>query len=232
MKYLVIGLGIYGSNLARNLTAMGNEVIGADRNESAVDQVKDYVSTVYRVDTTDETQLGVLPLKSVDLVIVAIGENFGASVRTVALLKKLAVKHIYARAIDPLHRSILECFDIDRILTPEQRAASDLTMEMLLGSQVETLSVNPETVIVKFSAPEYFVGDSYTELNLLDKLGIKLLAATRSSVHVNIIGVKVKQPSLLDTSDTDLKVEAGDIFTCIATRKAFRDLMQKASNPS
>ncbi len=227
MKVLIIGLGIYGSNLARDLSAMGNEVIGADSSEVAVDQVKDFVSTVYRLDTTDETQMGVLPIKSVDLVIVAIGENFGASVRTVAILKQLGVQHIYARAIDPLHRSILECFDIDRILTPEQRAASDLTMEMVMGSKVETLSIDADRVIVKFTAPEYFVGESYANLRLLEQLDIRLIAATRPTDHVNVLGVKVKQAQPLDLGDENLQVEPGDVVTCLGTRKSFRDLMKR-----
>ena len=52
-----------------------------------VEAIKDYISTAYIIDSTDEISLSVLPLKNVDLVIVAIGENFGASIRTVALLK-------------------------------------------------------------------------------------------------------------------------------------------------
>ena len=88
MRYLIIGLGIYGENLARDLTAMGHEVIGADRSQSHVEALKEYISTVYLIDSTEESQLSVLPLRNVDLVIVAIGENFGASIKTVALLKK------------------------------------------------------------------------------------------------------------------------------------------------
>ena len=117
MKFLIIGLGIYGSNLALDLASLGHEVIGADNRQSNIEAIKDYISTVYHVDSTEESALSVLPLKNVDLVIVAIGENFGASVKTVALLKKMGVKHIYARAIDKLHESILEGFNIDRILT-------------------------------------------------------------------------------------------------------------------
>ena len=54
MRYLIIGLGIYGSNLARDLTDMGHEVIGADNKKSNVDAIKDYISTVYLLDATDE----------------------------------------------------------------------------------------------------------------------------------------------------------------------------------
>ena len=59
------------------------------------------------------------------MVIVAIGENFGASVRVVALLKQKKVKHIFARAIDSVHKAILEAFAIDKVLTPEKDAARE-----------------------------------------------------------------------------------------------------------
>lgn len=81
MRYLIIGLGIYGTNLARDLTDLGNEVIGADVRSTNVEAIKDYISTAYTIDSTDPAALAVLPLKNVDLVIVAIGENFGASVK-------------------------------------------------------------------------------------------------------------------------------------------------------
>lgn len=123
MKYLIIGLGHYGATLAMELTAMGHEVVGADGNGLHVDSVKDRMAASFALDATDEMALSVLPLKSVDAVIVAIGDNFGASVRIVSLLKKLKVKRIYARAVDEVHKGVLEAFSIDRILTPEQDAA-------------------------------------------------------------------------------------------------------------
>lgn len=59
MRYLIIGLGIYGTNLAKDLTDMGNEVIGADINATIVAAIKDYISTAYIIDSTDESAIGV-----------------------------------------------------------------------------------------------------------------------------------------------------------------------------
>jgi N utilization substance protein A len=105
MKYIIIGLGNYGGVLAEELSVLGHEVIGVDTNEHRVDVLKDKIATSFIIDATDEQSLSVLPLKDVDVVIVAIGENFGASVRVVALLKKKGVKHIYARAVDDVHKT-------------------------------------------------------------------------------------------------------------------------------
>ena len=94
MKYIIIGLGNYGHVLAEELSALGHEVIGADISAGRVDSLKDKIATAFVIDATDEQALSVLPLNSVDVVIVAIGENFGASIRVVALLKQKKVKRI------------------------------------------------------------------------------------------------------------------------------------------
>ncbi|MCM1449912.1 MAG: TrkA family potassium uptake protein [Clostridiales bacterium] len=230
MKYLVIGLGIYGSNLAIDLTDMGNEVVGVDIHESNVEGVKDYISTAYILDSTDEQALAVLPLKSVDSVIVAIGENFGASVKTVALLKKMGVEHIFARAIDTLHQSILEGLDVDKILTPEQRAASDFARELKLGTEIETLEISDDSYVMKFKAPSYFHGLKYTQLDLVKHYNLILVVATRSHAETNILGMKRVNNVAIDITLPDEIVREGDIFTCYGKADDYRTMMKKISH--
>ena len=224
MKYLIIGLGIYGANLAVDLTRLGHEVIGADNRQSNIDAIKNYVSTVYVIDSTEESSLNVLPLNNVDLVIVSIGENFGASIKTVALLKKMGVKHIYARAIDKIHESILEGFNIDRIITPEQRAAADLTHEMELGTDVTSIKIDSQNYILKFKAPSFLIGTPYRDLSLEASFGLSLIAVTRLADKRNVIGVTHPEPALIDISGPDIKIEDGDELTVFGSQKSYRDL--------
>lgn len=227
MRYLIIGLGIYGSNLAIDLTNMGHEVIGADKNPSLVESIKDFISTAYIIDSTDEVSLSVLPLNNVDLVIVAIGENFGASIRTVAILKKIGVKHIYARAIDKLHESILEGFNIDRIITPEQRAASDLVNEMSLGNDTESLRLDDNHYIIKFRVPEFYVGMRYSSMDLYKDFSLQLITAMRKEETRNLLGIEHKRFTVLpDLDSPDLRIESGDMITCMGTPDDFRALFR------
>lgn len=226
MRYLIIGLGIYGTNLAIDFTKMGHEVIGADSAAEKVEAIKEYISTAYILDSTDELSLNALPLKNVDLVIVAIGENFGASVKTVALLKKAGVKNIYARAIDELHESILQGLKVNRILTPEQRAADDLTYEMGLGSHVDTLCVNKDSYVLKFVAPKYFFGMTYPDITVDRAFGLKLIAATRPMAKNNVLGIEHSAQRLIDINDSTLKVEEGDVFTCFGTSQNYRNMFR------
>ncbi|MDE6534749.1 MAG: TrkA family potassium uptake protein [Muribaculaceae bacterium] len=227
MRYLIIGLGIYGSNLAKDLTDMGHEVIGADRSATIVDAIKEYISTAYILDSTDEAALSGLPLTGVDLVIVAIGENFGASIKTVAILKKLGVKHIYARAADDLHYAILEGLQIDRIITPEQRAARDLSMEMALGHQARVMNVAPEIYTMRFETPDIFVGSAYTRLQLDKEFGLQLIAAFRPADKKNLLGVSSKNLDPIDL--TQAEVTPGDILLCYGPRQSFLKLMAHCS---
>lgn len=226
MRYLIIGLGIYGSNLAIDLSNMGHEVIGADINATLVESIKDYISTAYIIDSTDEVSLSVLPLKNVDLVIVAIGENFGASIRTVAILKKIGVEHIYARAIDKLHESILEGFNIDRILTPEQRAASDLVNEMGLGHEIESLRIDDDYYVLKFKVPDFFIGIKYSSLNLEKEFGMKLISVTRQTESRNMLGIARSHYEQLDITTPDLRVEKNDTFTCYGTSREYEAMFK------
>ncbi len=225
MRYLIIGLGIYGTNLAKDLTDLGHEVIGADIKAPNVDAIKDYIATAYIIDSTEESAIGVLPLKNVDLVIVTIGENFGASIKTVALLRKMGVRNIYARAIDELHRAILEGLQVKRILNPEQRAAHDLVNEMELGTGVEILRVDRDTLVMRFAAPEYFASMRYSSLTADALMGLRLIAASRPKNATNLLGIKAQETVAINLSaNNDEAVQQGDIFTCIGTMENYKAL--------
>ena len=235
MRYLIIGLGIYGTNLAKDLTDLGHEVIGADINSHRVDAIKDYIATAYIIDSTEEAAISVLPLKNVDLVVVAIGENFGASIKTVAILKKMGVSKIFARAIDSLHRAILEGLHVQRILNPEQYAAFALSNEMQLGSSVEILHIDHDTSIMRFEAPALFHSMPYSRIDTKALFGLRLIAASRPGSVTNLLGISATRYLPLDISDSTADstsagstsaelVAPGDVFTCIGSADAYRAL--------
>ncbi len=225
MRYLIIGLGIYGTNLAIDLTAMGHEVIGADINAMTIDSIKDKIASVYTLDATEESALAVLPLKAVDLVIVTIGENFGASIKTVALLRKLGVKALYARAVDEIHQTILEGFKVERILIPEQRAARELTRELAIGPQIDALRIDTETYILKFKVPEMFVGLSLADTGIESRYGMKIITMSRPATRRNLIGITTDIQQIMPDLSPDTVLEADDVITVMATQKQFNTML-------
>lgn len=222
MKYIIIGLGNYGHVLAEELSALGHEVIGADITESRVDSIKDKVATAFVIDATDELSLAVLPLNSVDVVIVAIGENFGASIRVVALLKQKKVQHIYARAIDMVHRSVLEAFNLEKILTPEEDAARSLVQLLDFGTNMEAFSVDSEYYVVKFSVPEKFIGYFVNELNLDEEFHLKLIGLKRANKIENCLGISLTEHSIVNELPENDKIQEGDELVCYGKYRDFQ----------
>ena len=204
MKYIIIGLGNYGHVLAEELSALGHEIIGADISESRVDSIKDKVATAFVIDATDEQSLSVLPLNSVDIVIVAIGENFGASIRVVALLKQKKVPRIFARAIDAVHKAVLEAFDLERILTPEEDAARSLVQLLDFGTNMEGFRIDQDYYVVKFTVPKKFVG------------------LKRANKITNCLGISLTELHVKNELPENEKVEEGDELVCYGRYRDFQ----------
>lgn len=224
MKYIIIGLGNYGSCLSEELTSLGHEVIGVDLNEEKVDNIKDKIATAFALDASDEHSLSVLPLKEVDVVIVAVGENFGASVRIVALLKQHKVKHIYARAIDYIHKSILDAFDLEKVLIPEEDGARNLVELLEFGYKMDTFKLSDDLYIAKFTVPERFVGRTLAEISLQEEFHIKLIGVMEEKEVLNLVGISSKEHFLLDTFSKNREMEKGDIIVCCGKYSALQKL--------
>ena len=217
MKYIIIGLGNYGHVLAEELSALGHDI-----SESRVDSIKDKVATAFVIDATDEQSLSVLPLNSVDIVIVAIGENFGASIRVVALLKQKKVSRIFARAIDAVHKAVLEAFELERILTPEEDAARSLVQLLDFGTNMEGFRIDQDYYVVKFTVPEKFVGYFVNELNLDEEFHLKMIGLKRANKITNCLGISLMELHVKNELPADEKVEEGDELVCYGRYRDFQ----------
>ena len=206
MKYIIIGLGNYGHVLAEELSALGHEIIGADISESRVDSIKDKVATAFVIDATDEQSLSVLPLNSVDIVIVAIGENFGASIRVV----------------DAVHKAVLEAFDLERILTPEEDAARSLVQLLDFGTNMEGFRIDQDYYVVKFTVPEKFVGYFVNELNLDEEFHLKMIGLKRANKVTNCLGISLTELHVKNELPENEKVEEGDELVCYGRYRDFQ----------
>lgn len=223
MKYIIIGLGNYGGVLAEELSVLGNEVIGVDKNSHHVEVLKDKIATSFIMDATEEETLSALPIHDVDVVIVAIGENLGASVRVVALLKKLGAKRIMARALDSVHRMILEAFGLDRILTPEKEAARTLVRLLDLQMNVESFPISDTHYVVKFKIPTSFAGMKLNDLTLEKDFDMKIISLVRGKKTINPIGISIMEHRVANEFTENLILDENDELVCYAN---YRDFME------
>lgn len=224
MKCIVIGLGTYGKALVDELSALGHEVIAADCKANRVEIVKNSCSASFQIDACDEMALSVMPLKKVDAVIVSIGKDIGASVRVVALLKKMGIEHIYARANDSVHLNILQAFDIEKILIPEEQAAGLLVRQMDLGVLTDLFRIDDKYCVFKFRVPSRFVGRTPNDLNFYMEFRLKIIAIKKSGKVQNCLGIEYNQCPVVNVTEAETPLEANDELVCYGKESDFRAL--------
>lgn len=224
MKCVVIGLDRFGKVLAIELSALGHEVIVVDTDQRKVEDIKDRVTTSYILDASDIKSLTTLPFSSVDVVVVCVGQDFSVSLRIIAMLKKMNVKNIYARAIDQTHIGILETFKIDKILTPLKDSAKSLAYSMDFGIDIELLNIDSNNVVVKFHAPKKFNGFKISELSLEKEFNVNIIAVTRAKQSKNFLGATILEYNVIDYKDVDFLISEQDIFVCYGSYKSFQQM--------
>lgn len=175
MKYIVLGLGHFGRSLGTHLTELGHEVIGADRNIQIVEQLKDKITHTVCLDTTDKEAVKSLPLKDCDAVIVAIGEDEGASLLTTALVKQLGVKRIIGRVVSDLQKTVMEAMQIDEYIMPEEEAAERLALRLDNIDIIDSFKVSDKYSIVEIKVPVRYIGMTLREADLTKKYKVIIL---------------------------------------------------------
>jgi len=176
MRYIVIGLGRFGSKLASNLTDMGHEVIGIDHHDERLDELKDSVTTVMKMDSTNINAIKSLPLNDIDAVIVGIGEDIGASILTLAILKTLKVKRIIGRAINQIHHDILKQIGIDEIVLPLEEAARHVSSMLQLKNTLKLTEINNVYSIAEVNIPSKYIGHCLDAINIQGRFDLRVIA--------------------------------------------------------
>ena len=176
MKYIVIGLGYFGSNLASKLTSMGHEVIGIDHHSERMDELKDSVTTVMKMDSTSINAIKSLPLDDADAVIVAIGEDIGASILTASILINLNVKRVIARAVNQTHQSILKQIGILEVVMPLEDSAMHVASMLQLKNTLRLTELNDDYSVAEIIVPAKYAGHSLDTLSLTDRFSLRLIA--------------------------------------------------------
>jgi trk system potassium uptake protein TrkA len=201
-QFAVIGLGRFGSSLARTLTRMGYEVLAVDSDEKKVEDMTDAVTHCVKADALDDTVLKSLGIRNFDIVIVAIGHDIQSSILLTVKLKEMGVKKVVAKANTDLHGKVLEKVGADIVVFPERDMGERVAKWLVSNNIIDQINLSPEYSLVELSATRLFIGKSLQELALRKKYGITVLAIRR-------------QDDLIVSPQAGLVVQEGDILILV-----------------
>ncbi|NPV27101.1 MAG: TrkA family potassium uptake protein [Firmicutes bacterium] len=178
-QFAVIGVGRFGSSLARTLHKMGYEVLAIDNDEHEIEAIMHDVTHAVQVDALDVDAMKALGIRNFDVVIVGIGNDLQASILVTVQLKELGVKCVVAKAMNDLHGKVLEKVGADKVVYPERDMGVRVAHHLVSANVIDQINLSSEYSIVELQAPKKVVGLSLGEADLRARFGVVVLAIRR-----------------------------------------------------
>lgn len=226
MKYIIFGLGNFGSSLAQKLTEQGNEVIGIDNSMTKVEAYKEKISHTICMNATDEFTVSGLPLKDTDIVIVAIGEDQGANIMTTAILKNLEVKRLISRAINPIHEKVLQAIGVDEIVHPEEETAERWAKKLCLIDVVDSFELNKDYSLIEAKVPTEYVGKTLSEVGFKRDFNLLVLTIIKEVIVKSLLGKNKSEKKIKGVASADEILEKNDILVLFGSNKDLQNFLK------
>ncbi len=175
-RCIVIGLGIFGNNIVRELADKGFEVIAIDKSKEAVQRVRDLASKAIVADGTDKEIMAQIGIQEDDTVIISFGEDLAAATLITLHLKQLKVKTIVVKAPNEEHQMILEKVGATDVIIPEKEIANKVARSLISPNVFDYLPLSDDYMIFEMAPPESFLGKTMAELQLRSLYNVMVIA--------------------------------------------------------
>jgi trk system potassium uptake protein TrkA len=189
--YAVLGLGVFGSTIAKTLSEYHCEVIGIDSDLTCVERVAEFATQAVQADFTDLDQLRELGIQDVDVAVVATGSRLESSIMAVLHLKELGVPYIVAKAKNKLYMQILLKVGADKVIRPEKEMGERVAKTLLSRNVVDMIDIDDDYSIMELTAPTEWVGFALKNLDVRNKFGLNILGVRNgeeAKLNFNING--------------------------------------------
>ena len=214
-QFVVLGLGRFGSSLARTLYGLGHDVLAVDEMEEAVQEISESVTHAVQADATDESILRSLGLRNFDVAIVAIGSNIQSSILISMIVKELGVKHVVAKAQSELHAKLLYKIGVDRVVFPERDMGIRLAHNLVSSNVLDFIELSSDYSIVEMAALDEWQGKTLKDLDFRRKYGLNVIAIKRNG-EMNV------------SPRAEEKIEENDVLVVIGDNERITRLEKKA----
>ncbi|MCG7410404.1 TrkA family potassium uptake protein [Paenibacillus sp. ACRRX] len=184
-QYAIIGMGRFGSSIARSLSNLGFEVLAIDSSEQRIQEIVNMVTHAVSADSTEEEALKALGVRNFDVVVVAIGQDIQASILTTLILKDLGVPMIVAKAQNELHGKVLSKIGADKVVFPERDMGTRVAHNLISPNILDYIELSDDHSIVEVRATGSMLGQNLIELDIRARFGCNVMAI-KNNGHINI----------------------------------------------
>ena len=196
-QFMVLGMGLFGSSLAKTLHELGHEVLAVDADEDLVEAIAPYVTQAVQIDATDEAALQELGVRNFDAVIVSIGKNLRDSILVCVIIKELGAPYLIAKATDEIHAKVLRKIGVDKVVFPERDMGMRVAKSLITPNVLEMMEFSGDYRLIEIILPAKWAGNSIIEVDVRRKFGISILAIQRDGKFI----VSPSPDTIFETGD-------------------------------
>ncbi len=220
-RFAVIGLGRFGLTVASHLAKSGADVIAIDSDPNVINEVSNIVSVAICMNSVDRDGLVANGIDRVDAAVVAIGQNFEASVLTTAILKEIGVSKVIARASNDVQKRILELIGADQVIFPEDAIGIRVAQSLISSRIVDITSLFEGLSVAQVVAPKELVGKKIGETKFRQKYKCNIVVIKRKTDQSDIKGESPRYNVLPEPDD---EIRVGDILVVVGAEKDIEKL--------
>ena len=212
-RVVVIGLGIFGFNIAKDLYENGIEVIAIDKDKEVIQKIRDYSTKAILADGTEKEVMESIGIQEDDVVIVSFGEDLAAATLITLHLKEMKIKHIIVKAPDEDHKHVLEKVGATEVVIPEKEMADKIAKSLISPNVLDYIPLSEDYTICELVPPSDFMGKTIAELHL------------RSRFHIEVIAVREVLPDRIKmVPRADFVIKDSDILVVIGKEEDIKKI--------
>jgi len=202
-------MGRFGASVAKQLCALGHEVLAVDSQEVQIEHVQDAVTHAVIADATEERTLKSLGIRNYDAVIVSIGQDLANSVLVTLTAKELGAARIVCKARDEQHRKILTQIGADQVIIPEEESGAKLALQVSEANIIDSLDVSETFGILELTLPARWVSKRIQEIDIYKKYACFVAAVKKAATG---------DPIVISPPGPEYLFEAGDVLVLLGDK--------------
>ncbi len=212
-RVVVIGLGIFGFNIAKDLYEKGLEVVAVDKNKDVIQKIKDHSTKAILADGTDKDVMESIGIHQDDVVIISFGEDLASSTLITLHLREMKVKHIIVKAPNEDHKRVLEKVGATEVIIPEKEMANKVGRSLISPNVLDFIPLSEEYTISELAPPPSFFGKTIGDLHL------------RGKYHIEVIAIKEMLPERVRmVPRADFVIKDTDVLVVIGKAKDIQNI--------
>ena len=199
-SYAVVGMGRFGSSVAKELSKGGADVLAIDLNEERVRLIAEHVTYAVKADITDAETVASLGLSNMDAVVVAVTRSMDASIMATIMAKENGAPYVIAKAMDEMHAKILRKVGADRVIIPEKESGIRIAKGLMNGKFLDFFELSEHISMVEIPVQEGWIGRNLRQLDF------------RREHSVNVIAYEEEGKEVIVNIPPDMPLKKGSIW--------------------